>query len=212
LLHNSKRSRLCGLVRRLTKFSLTPAHHSVQNHAREPPCNALIFNPPSSQIWAEKGFKPTHGILHQALTSTGYAPGISALLLNLTKIGIPDGERLRGITPLSLRVSPRGNRGCRSALANGFIAGLGVVGPISEDLTHLTGNLHQQRRKHQAVMNVACGTLNSYNFFRVFIDSQMKCAPDPSSTASMLMDVPLPCSVDTKTGGINDNVTRPTAG
>ncbi len=108
MLHNSKRSRLCGLVRRLTKFSLTPAHHSVQNHARDPPCNALIFNPPSSQIWAEKGFKPTHGILHQALTSTGYAPGISALLLNLTKIGIPDGERLRGITPLSLRVSPRG--------------------------------------------------------------------------------------------------------
>ncbi len=58
-------------------------------------------------------------------------------------------------------------------------------------------------------MNVACGNLNSYNFFRVFIESQMKFAPDPSSTASMLVDVPLPCSVDPKTGGSNDNVTRP---
>ena len=55
-------------------------------------------------------------------------PGISALLLNLTKIGVSDGKRLSGvITPPSLRVSPRGNRGCRPALANGFIENLGVV-------------------------------------------------------------------------------------
>ena len=51
-------------------------------------------------------------------------------------------------------------------------------------------------------MTVACGNLNSHNLFSVFIDSQMKFAPDPSSTASMLVDVPLPCSVDPKTCGV----------
>ncbi len=137
-------------------------------------------------------------------------PGISALLLNLTKIGIPDGELLSGvIAPHSLRVSPRGNRGCRPALANGFIENLGVVGPIARDLTDRTGNLRQQPRKHPAIMNVACGNLHSHNPFRVLANSQMKFAPDPSSPAPMLVDVPLPCAVDPKTGGINDNVTRP---
>ena len=58
-------------------------------------------------------------------------------------------------------------------------------------------------------MHVARGNLNSHNLFRLLIDSQMKFAPDPSSTASMLVDVPLPCSVDPKPGGINDNVTGP---
>jgi hypothetical protein len=128
----------------------------------------------------------------------------------MTKIGIPEGKlfgRVRTLHPL--RDTPRGNCGFRSALANGFIAGLGVVGLIPGNLIHLTGNLHQQRRKHQAIMNVACGNLNSHNLFRVFIESQMKFAPDPSSTASMLVDGPLPCSVDPKTCGINDNVTGP---
>ncbi len=58
-------------------------------------------------------------------------------------------------------------------------------------------------------MNVACGNLNSHNLFRVLVDSQMKFASDPSSTASMLVDVPLLCSVAPKTGGINENVTWP---
>ena len=58
-------------------------------------------------------------------------------------------------------------------------------------------------------MNVACGNLNGHNLFRVLVDSQMKFPPDPALTASMLVDVPLPCSVAPKTGGINDNVTWP---
>ncbi len=58
-------------------------------------------------------------------------------------------------------------------------------------------------------MNVARGNLHSHNLFRVLVNSQMKFAPATSSTAPMLVDVPLPCSVDPKTGSINDNVTGP---
>ncbi len=58
-------------------------------------------------------------------------------------------------------------------------------------------------------MNVACGHLNSHNLFRLLVDSQMEFAPDTSLIAPMLVDVPLPCSLDPKTGGINDNVTGP---
>ena len=67
------------------RFKMSHLHQSFR---------LLIFQPPSSQFWAEKGFKPKHGILRQALscTPTGYAPGIPALLLNLTKMGIPDGQ------------------------------------------------------------------------------------------------------------------------
>ena len=58
--------------------------------------------------------------------------------LNLAKVGISDGQLLRRVRTLhSLRVTPRGNRGVRLALANGFIAGLGVVGPIARDLIFL---------------------------------------------------------------------------
>ncbi len=56
-------------------------------------------------------------------------------------------------------------------------------------------------------MHVARGNLNGHNLFRLLIDSQMKFAPDTSSTAPMLVDVPLPCPVNPETGGINDNVT-----
>jgi len=107
---------------------------------------------------------------------------------------------------------PRGNRRCRSALAHGFIAGLGVVGPIAGDLPDLTGNLRQQRREHPAIMNVACGTLNSHHLFRLLVNSSMKFAPKTPSAAPMLVDVPLPCSINPKTGGINDHVMQPTAG
>ena len=58
-------------------------------------------------------------------------------------------------------------------------------------------------------MHVTCRNLNGHNLFRVLIDSQMKFAPDTSSTAPMLVDVPLPGSVNPKPGGINDNVTGP---
>ncbi len=58
-------------------------------------------------------------------------------------------------------------------------------------------------------MHVARGHLDGHNLFRVLIDSQMKFAPAPSSTAPMLVDVPRPGSVDPKTGGINDKVTGP---
>ncbi len=126
------------------------------------------------------------------------------------KIGIPDGQHILGIiTPHSLRVSPRWNRRFPPALANGFIAGFGVVGPIAGDLTDLPGNLRQQPRKHPAIMNVARGNLNSHNLFRVLIDAQMQFAPGPPPAPSMLLDVPLPGSLDPKTGGINDNVTGP---
>ncbi len=130
------------------------------------------------------------------------------MLLNLTKMGIPDGELLQGvITPQSLRVTPRGNRGFRPALANGFIAGFGVVGPIAGDLTDLTGNLSQQPRKDLAIMNVARGNLNGHNLFRLLVDSQMEFVPATSLIPPRLVDVPLPWSVDPKPGGINDNVT-----
>jgi hypothetical protein len=56
-------------------------------------------------------------------------------------------------------------------------------------------------------MHVTCRNLNGHNLFRVLIDSQMKFAPDTSSTTPMLVDVPLPCPVNPETGGINDNVT-----
>ncbi len=56
-------------------------------------------------------------------------------------------------------------------------------------------------------MNVARGNLNGHNLFRVLVNSQMKFAPATSSTTPMLVDVPLPCSVNPKTSGINDNVT-----
>jgi hypothetical protein len=58
-------------------------------------------------------------------------------------------------------------------------------------------------------MHVARGNLNGHNLFRLLVDSQMKFAPDTTSTAPMLVDVPLPGSVDPKTSGINDNVTGP---
>ena len=126
------------------------------------------------------------------------------------KIGIPDGQHILGvITPHPLRVSSRGNRGFRPTLANGCIAGLRVVGPIPGDLTDLPGNLRQQRRQHPAIMNVARGHLNGHNLFRVLVDSQMEFAPDTPLIAPMLVDLPLSCSVDPKTGGINDNVTGP---
>ncbi len=123
------------------------------------------------------------------------------MLLNLTKIGIPDGQRILGVlTPHRLRVSPRGNRGFRPALANEFIAGLRVVGPIPGDLTDLTRNLRQQPRKDLAIVNVARGNLDGQNLFRLLVDAQMEFAPDLSSTTPMLLDVPLPCSVDPKPG------------
>ena len=58
-------------------------------------------------------------------------------------------------------------------------------------------------------MHVARSNLNGHNLFRLLVNPEMKFAPDTSSTAPMLVDVPLPCSVDSKTGGINDNVTGP---
>ncbi len=58
-------------------------------------------------------------------------------------------------------------------------------------------------------MHVARGNLNGHNLFRVLVNSQMKFAPATSSTTPMLVNVPLPCPVNPKTGGINDNVTRP---
>ena len=92
--------------------------------------------------------------------------------MNLTKIGIPDGELLGGVIgPRWLRVSRKRNRRFRSALANGFIAGFGVVGPIAGDLTYLTGNLRRQRRKHPALRNVACENLNSHTLFRLLVNS-----------------------------------------
>ncbi len=58
-------------------------------------------------------------------------------------------------------------------------------------------------------MNVACRNFNGHNLFRVLIDSQMQFAPGPPLATSMLLNMPFPCSVDPKTGGINDNVTGP---
>ena len=113
------------------------------------------------------------------------------------------------ITSHSLGVSPRGNRGIRPALANGFIASLLVVGTIHGDLTDLPGNLRQQRRKHSTIMNVACGNLHGCNLFGVLINFQMEFAPPMALISAMFLDVPLPGSVYPKTGGINDNVTGP---
>jgi hypothetical protein len=89
-----------------------------------------------------------------------------------------------------------------------LIAGFGVVGTIAGNLTDLTVNLFQQRWKHLAIMNMAPRNFNGHNLFCVFIDSQVKFAPKTAVIASMLLPVPLPGSVDPKTGGINDNVTR----
>ncbi len=93
----------------------------VQNPSRDPPFHALIIAPPRTVV-----------------TPTGYAPGIPAILLNLTKMGISDGKLLKRVSTLPLfRVSPRGNRGFSPALAHGFIAGLEIVGPIAGDLIYL---------------------------------------------------------------------------
>ncbi len=70
-------------------------------------------------------------MLCQALscTTTVYPPGIPALLLNLPKSGIPDGELLRSVrTPYSFCVSPRWNRRFRPALA------LGRVNRLDEEI------------------------------------------------------------------------------
>jgi hypothetical protein len=132
------------------------------------------------------------------------------LLLNLPKIGIPDAELFGRVRTLHLlRVSPRGNRGFRPTLANGFIASLRVVGPIAGNLTHRPRNLRQQPRQDLTIMHVARGNLHGYNLFRLLVNSQMEFAPDPSVTTAMLVDMPLPCPVNSKTGGINDNVTGP---
>jgi hypothetical protein len=58
-------------------------------------------------------------------------------------------------------------------------------------------------------MNVACGYLYSHKLIRLLIDSQMNFAPGPPPATAMLLDMPFPCSVDTKPGGINDNMTGP---
>jgi hypothetical protein len=62
----------------------------------------LIIKPPRPESRTKDTLKPKHGILCQALsgTPTRYAPGIPALLLNLTKIGIPDGELLGRVRTL----------------------------------------------------------------------------------------------------------------
>jgi hypothetical protein len=132
------------------------------------------------------------------------------LLVNLTQSSIADGQRIRGVlTPQSLRLSPGGNRGFRPALANGFIAGLGVLAPIAGNLTDVSGNLRQQPRKDLAIVNLARSKLNRHNLFRLLIDSQMEFAPDSPPASSMLLAVPLTCSINPKTGGINHDVTRP---
>ncbi len=56
-------------------------------------------------------------------------------------------------------------------------------------------------------MHVARGTLHGHTLFRLLVDSQMEFAPDPSVIPPRLVNVPLPCSVDPKTGGITDKVT-----
>jgi len=58
-------------------------------------------------------------------------------------------------------------------------------------------------------MQVARGNLNGHNFFRLLVNFHMEFAPDTSLPALMLVDVPLPCPVKSKTGGINNNMTRP---
>jgi hypothetical protein len=124
------------------------------------------------------------------------------------KIGIPDDQHILGVITLHPpRVSSRGNRGFRPTLANGCITGLRVVGPIPGDLTDRTGNLRQQPRKNLAIMYVARGNLHGHNLFRVLVDSQMEFAPAPSANPAMLVNVPLPGSVDSKASGINDNMT-----
>jgi hypothetical protein len=57
-------------------------------------------------------------------------------------------------------------------------------------------------------MHMARGHLHGHNLFRVLVNSHMQFAPAPSANPAMLVDVPLPGSVDPKPGGINDNVTR----
>ncbi len=89
-------------------------------------------------------------------------------------MGIPDGMLLKGVsTPPLLRVSPRGNRGFRPALAHGFIAGLGIVGPIAGDLIYLPGNLCQHPRKDLAIVNRARGNLNGHNLFLGLVNPEM---------------------------------------
>jgi len=70
------------------------------------------------------------------------------------------------ITPHSLRVAPRGNRGFCPAFAKGFIAGFGVVGPIAGDLTHLAGNLRQQPREDLTIMRVDRGNLHGHYLYQ----------------------------------------------
>ena len=55
-------------------------------------------------------------------------------------------------------------------------------------------------------MNMARGNFNSDNLFREGMDAQVKFAPGTALTTSMLLAVPLSCSIDPKTGCINDNV------
>jgi hypothetical protein len=81
----------------------------------------MIIKPSRPESRTKDTLKPKHGILCQALscTPTRDTPGIPTLLLNLTKIGIPDSQRILSvITPHLLRVSPRGNRRFRTTLAN----------------------------------------------------------------------------------------------
>ncbi len=58
-------------------------------------------------------------------------------------------------------------------------------------------------------MHVARSNLHGHSLFRVLLDSQMEFAPATSANPAMLVDVPLPCTVDPKASGINDNVTGP---
>jgi hypothetical protein len=79
---------------------------------------------------------------------------------------------------------------------DGFVAYPRVVGPVTGDLTHSTGDLPEQLLQHQTVVDAACRYFYGHNSLCCLVNAQMQLTPGTSPAGSMLLDVPFISAID----------------
>jgi hypothetical protein len=71
---------------------------------------------------------------------------------------------------------------------------------------HPAGDLLEQRRQHQTVVDAIFRNFYGHDFLCCLINPQMQLAPGSAAAGAMLLDVPLPGAVDLEPGRINHDV------
>ncbi len=71
---------------------------------------------------------------------------------------------------------------------------------------HPAGDLIEQRRQHQTVVDAIFRNFYGHDFLCCLINAQMQLTPSPAPVGSMLLNVPFTSAVDLEPGRINHDV------